>query len=167
MWKLSRLWSRSQPQVARSERLSVPASSPLFLREPTPGEIAEHERLIKAEQARAIKARDRAMALLRRSLTARQNDDLNCHTTFNVTGSAGGQWQIACTTTSGNIELMMQPPGTTWVLGRYCAAPEASYELPPADVWLAQKLAIESDELAFLKAACYYGGTNRLPRVIP
>jgi hypothetical protein len=133
-------------------------SFPLLFREPTAEEKAEQDRRYREEQARIQKAWDRAMALLRRSLTEQQNADLNREHQFHLTGSHGGQWRIFCGTWSGNTELITSVvPGKN--PGRYCAGPEDAYGLPPGDVWLAQKLAIETDERAFLKVACYYGQT--------
>jgi hypothetical protein len=68
---------------------------------------------------------------------------------FEVTGSAGGRYRIYCNARSTNVTAL-----TGHNRGRrLCALPRDGYTLPNADIWLAQKLAIESDEPGFLKVA--------------
>ena len=90
---------------------------------------------------------DRAYKLLRRHLTPTQRKQLNETGSFNVRGGTSKcLYRINAHARSGNITRGNR---------RYCAyVSRYICDLPTADHVLAQKLAIECNERAFLKTAC-------------
>jgi hypothetical protein len=93
-------------------------------------------------------ARARSEALLRSLLSEEQRATLGAHGWFEVRGSAGGRWRIRCSGQSGNVDLM--PEHGDARDATYCAHPPG---LPDADAWIAQMLALVTDEGRFTEVA--------------
>ncbi len=83
--------------------------------------------------------------LLRSKLTGKQRRTFLLGY-FDVTGSRGGRYRIGTKNTVLNITGRGRP-GV-----RFCVASAGRYP-PRCDVWLFQKILIESDEDAFLRSA--------------
>lgn len=100
------------------------------------------------QQEEVHAARKKAKALFLSCLTEEQRKQLDKDGEFKVTGSGGkNRYVISTGSTVENVYL------TKWgkPVIMYCAAPR--YTTISWDVWLAQKLILESDERAFLKVA--------------
>lgn len=112
------------------------------------------ELICQQRETRAL-AEVKANRLLELVLSDEQRAELKTHRRFHVRGSRGRRYRIHANGQSGNV---------SWVddagkeLGRFCAHP-AGY-LPDADAWLAQSLAIQTDEDAFLAVANLHAGTR-------
>lgn len=89
---------------------------------------------------------EKAEALLWSKLTDAQRNTFTAGY-FDVTGSRGGRYRISMTSTVQNITSI---PRLGLERG-FCAGP--SDPMPSFDVWLCQKLLIESDEDRFLRVA--------------
>lgn len=108
-------------------------------------------------KAEIAEARQRGMALLLEWMSEKQREQFEKHKTFLVVGQSGKIYEIR-EGTSGNV-IELDENGNP--VARYCAHPDNTVELPREDVWLAQKLALEHNEEAFLKVA------NRSDHVLP
>jgi hypothetical protein len=94
-------------------------------------------------------ASERSMELLQACLSPAQRKELEATGRISVTGSRGGKYAIDLTQSwSGNV-LQFDERGR--VLARLCC--HSREQLPAADHFLLQKLAIEADEDRFLKTA--------------
>jgi hypothetical protein len=95
-------------------------------------------------------AKKKAHLLLQRCLSERQQQEMTGNHWFDVTGSAGGVYRIHATSTTGNIQCL-----TGACSGRRLCVLPGGYGtgLPAEDVWLAQKLCLESDEPGLLRVA--------------
>lgn len=132
--------------------------------QPVP-QITPEEQLARQEQ-RAIVARERierdrlaivrATHLLDGVLTDEQRSELLSKKRFHVMGSKGRRYCIHARGQAGNVELL-DDKGKS--VGRFCAHPGAY--VPDPDAWLAQMLALQTDEDAFLRVANVHEG--RLP----
>lgn len=104
----------------------------------------ERYRLVREERDKAnAKARELFLACL----TGKQQEQYGKNGVIKVTGSSRGRYLVDCTDTVYNVTRMLNRKPYT----KLCAAPTgvtASY-----DIWLAQKLLLESDEQAFLRVA--------------
>lgn len=89
-----------------------------------------------------------ARKLLLSRLTDEQRRTLEKENYFIVLGSKGNSYRISCDRISHNVREVGKE-GVT-----YCAYPPG---VPRNDIWLAQKLLIESNEEAFLKVAVRSG----------
>lgn len=82
---------------------------------------------------------------------------------FSVLGSEGGRYVILTQRRSGNVVKLAYWSSWLRVFNkkphgmRYCAIPTNGYELPSADLWLAQKHALETDERQFLSVGVKCG----------
>lgn len=109
---------------------------------------ADMEELVRNRE----KAEERARQLLLSMLDARQRHDLVTRGGFFVKGSAGFRYFIRTSGRTGNVHWVDwkgQPRGTL------CAAPD---DVPLSDVYVAQKLALETDEREFLRIAIVDAG---------
>ena len=105
------------------------------------------------EQARKLAAADaRARELLLSKLTPEQKVSFEKGQEFLVRGSKGNLYRINCTSTTGNVTALRGSGPNSQV--SLCAFPPG---VPQHDIWLAQKLILESDEDVFLKQAISYG----------
>lgn len=98
----------------------------------------------------------RAQALLLRHLTAAQQDLYTAEGCFWVRGSRGGKYLL----TSSPFYSVLRFRGRKWT-ARYCATLRQSLRdlpLPQADILLAQKLLLETNEPLFRWTANTYGG---------
>jgi len=102
----------------------------------------------EAERAREVEARVRAEALLRDCLTAEQAAQLLHADAFELLTASGRRYRVR-RGRAGNVERLELTGHPT---RRYCLHP-ADAAVPEADVMLAQKLLLESDEDAFLRIA--------------
>lgn len=93
------------------------------------------------------KRRARSLELLNEWLTPEQRKSLAVHKYFAVTGSIGGRYHINYGTVN-NIECIRRDGGKNQVL---CAVPVD--HVPIGDQLLAQKIALETDEIAVHKVA--------------
>ena len=117
----------------------------------TPAQIAADD---AAHEKRHV-AMTRARSLLESVLSIEQREELKKHAHFHVCGSRGRRYRIKANGQSGNVELLDR---NGRVQGRFCAHP-AGY-LPDADAWLAQMLALETDEDRFLRIANVHAGAR-------
>lgn len=104
-------------------------------------------RSLEELMAKRDRAEERARQLLLSMLTERQRSDMADRSGFFVEGSAGFRYFIRTTCRTGNVHWVDwrgKPRGTL------CAGPD---NVPNYDVFLAQKLALETDERAFLRVA--------------
>lgn len=109
---------------------------------------AEREEAAARRRQEREEAKARAEALLRSLLSEEQRATLDEHGWFEVRGSAGGRWRIRCSGQSGNVDLM--PEHGDQREATYCAHP---LDLPDADAWIAQMLALVTDEGGFTEVA--------------
>jgi hypothetical protein len=116
------------------------------------------------EYTRQIKnARTKAHETLTRMLNDQQKKDFKERGYFYVTGNKGTPYRVRTNSTVGNVDWI---DGET-VLGSYCAHPSGQGRdlngrvgsLPLYDIFIGQKLALETDEESFLRVANLYGGT--------
>jgi hypothetical protein len=103
------------------------------------------------------RARERALALLVRSLSPAQRAEFQRSNTFTVRGSRSGQRYRITYATTANVEAL-GPQGT--IERRLCAGPMG---VPIPSVMLAQKLMLESEEPEFLRIAARGTGTTPAP----
>ena len=112
---------------------------------------AEQRRYLEAYRARHERrkaAEKKAEALFLSCLTGEQKKQLDKDNSFKVIGSGGkNRYIISCSSTVENVYRTRY--GKPCII--YCAAPRATSIC--WDIWLAQKLILESDEPAFLKVA--------------
>jgi hypothetical protein len=94
------------------------------------------------ERAQSAPAAQKAEALIREWLSSSQLYDYERRNKFEVTGSAGGRYLIA----RGYIRDLDTGQDI-------CFVPENWTVLPVADVMLARKIALESDEAGVVKVA--------------
>lgn len=116
-------------------------------------EMAEARR--EAEQAtrrRAEEVKERSLTLLRSILTPEQLEEFERRHRFTVVGSSGRRYRIKCAGQQGNVEWLNSVGN---VGGAVCAHP--SY-VPDGDAWIAQKLALETDDEGFLRVANLHSG---------
>jgi hypothetical protein len=113
-------------------------------------DFAERMRAEDREREMRRTATKRAEVLLDRLLDDQQRRDLLRHRYFCVVGSLGGRYLIG----DGAVILVDGPyhPAPC----QFCVHPDG--QLPAADVMLAHKLAIETDEQRFLHVANPFGG---------
>ena len=126
-------------------------------RKPTKEEVAaalkreaEHKAAAEKAEADRKKARERADLLLRESLTPQQREDLaakNCFYLESIDKDGKRRKYRIDRGTHGNIKLL---DDANRIIGSYCVQPNG---VPIEDAMLAQKLWIETDEAAFIKAA--------------
>lgn len=100
-------------------------------------------------------AASRARALLERSLTPEQLEQFKANGWFDVVGGVTGMRYRIRYGSSHNVELLRD--GTT--VRTLCFFPRGN--LPPADVMLAQKISIESDENGVLAVANFSSVARR------
>jgi hypothetical protein len=113
---------------------------------------AEAELARMNERARWEKVgAERAGKLLRECLSADQYASYQANGWFEVTGSLGGRWRISNDGMSGNVTLLGKQSIT------YCGYPRpgGEWELPQADVMLAQALHLITDEGHFRRTAIH------------
>ena len=110
----------------------------------------EAQRQAEERYRESIKADAKARELLLSRLTPTQKASFLERNEFLVKGSEGGVYIIKCNSVSGNVTALRGPDSQE----RLCALPVG---VPWHDVWLAQKLLLESDESAFLAKAVNYG----------
>lgn len=102
---------------------------------------------------RVVLARERAEDLLMAHLDDQQQSDVSEHWWFEVISDLGRRWRIHTDHYAGNVDLM--PDVGEERLATFCA--HGSAFLPDSDHHLIQKLALETDEAAFLAVAnCHY-----------
>lgn len=106
----------------------------------------EYRERYARNQAELRAARDRANALLEKHLDERQKKDWKEKGWFIVDAKSGKKYRID-RGTHGNVKLLDE---TGRVVRGYCAQPN---DVPEGDANLAQKLALEHDEEAFLRVA--------------
>jgi hypothetical protein len=115
----------------------------------TPEEVEQRrqETEERVRQVHAAKAKARELLLV--CLDEEQRRDYEERHYFTVTSDTGRRWRIKVHQgQSGNVELLGEHGQA---VARYCAHPPEY--LPDGDAWLAQKLALEADEGAFLRVA--------------
>lgn len=112
-----------------------------------------HPGVAIARASPRLSPRERAQQLLESRLSAEQRTELAQHGYFHVVGSRGRRYRIRAQGVNGNVEWV---DNDGVVLGRLCAHPSGS--LPHADYWLAQMLALQHDEDAFLRVANVHAG---------
>lgn len=149
---------QSSAWIIQTHQMTQPALTPAQIEALTVERQAMDNRRSQLEQerreARAV-ANVKASRLLELVLSDEQRSELKTHRRFHVRGSRGRRYCIHANGQSGNV---------SWVddagkeLGRFCAHP-AGY-LPDADAWIAQALALETDEDAFLAVANLHQGTR-------
>lgn len=127
--------------------------APFVPRKKTEAEIAaelrlhaEYEKRNAERHARELAARARAERLLLANLTAEQRETLLGRGFFEVKAKSGQRYKIG-RSTHGNI-VRLDDRGVA--VARLCAQPSG---VPVDDAILAQKLALETDEAAFLRVA--------------
>lgn len=113
----------------------------------TPEEQEEQQaRIAEARQAK-LDAKQRSLELLLSLLSEDQLAEYNERSYFTVEGSSGRTYKIVCEGQTGNVQW--------WADGafraNFCAHPGG--DVPDPDAWLAQKLALEADDEAFLLVA--------------
>lgn len=147
-WRARDPWfQRQRAEAHRAARQAIRPRSAESIRQ----ELLEQREVaaMRAAQDQARLAREhanvRAEALLRRNLSAEQVDDLLSKGCFYV--SVGGRRYRIDRGTHGNIREV-DAAGRS--IARFCAQPSG---VPVADSMLAQKLALEADEAAFLRVA--------------
>lgn len=101
-----------------------------------------------AQPVRTKTSWERAEELFWSKLTDAQRSTAKVTGSFDVVGSLGGRYRIYMSSTVINIAQMEKRCRT------FCAGP--ARRMPDWDVWLCQKLLIESDEDEFLRVACSY-----------
>jgi len=103
----------------------------------------------KKADARASAARVKARKLLWDHLTDEQRQEATAHKRFHLTTRSGRIFRIKMGEGKhGNIKELVDGRE----VASYCVAP-VGHELPEEDALLAQKLALDHDELGFLKVA--------------
>jgi hypothetical protein len=125
----------------------------------------ERDRVWREQQAQRTAAQVKAIRLLKHLLSDEQRAELDAHGQFHVQGSRGRRYCIRANGQSGNV---------AWVddagkeLGRFCAHPDGSQGyLPDADAWLAQAMALQTDEDAFLAVANVHAGRRPSGLIVP
>ena len=112
-------------------------------------ELLEQQRRESAARARLhdrMEADRRAEALLRGCLSPEQQEDLETKACFYVVTPGGKRYRID-RGSHGNVKRLDEAGR---ILAGYCAQPGG---VPIADSMLAQKLALEADEVGFLRVA--------------
>ncbi len=99
--------------------------------------------MAKADLYAVASANSRALKLLMSCLTAEQQLEMELRGRFCITGSLGRRYCIVTSTLTGNVIRVRDQ-------ARFCAI---LLRAPRYDTYLAQKLLIEADERAFLRAA--------------
>ena len=107
-------------------------------------QVRERQRLRQEEQN---KINEKAKALFFSCLSLQQAKEYGKNSKFKVTGSADGKYIVDCTTTVYNVIKIKNRK--KWA--QFCAYPEGVGS--HWDIWLAQKLLLETDEPAFLEVA--------------
>ena len=109
--------------------------------------MAQYEARLKARQA----AEEKAKALFLSCLTKEQREQFGKDNSFKVTGSGKrNRYLVSCSSTVENVYLTKR--GKPVMM--YCAGPRNTKIA--WDIWLAQKLILESNEQAFLKVAMHH-----------
>jgi hypothetical protein len=126
----------------------VSTNTSLVWSAPSEEERATQRAAAAARQREVAEAKERAEALLRYSLDEEQAKRFAERREFVVTSRSGRRYRITHGTAGNVLELH---PESEKTLARYCIHPAA--HLPEADVMLAQKLLLETDEEAFLRIA--------------
>lgn len=117
-----------------------------------------------AREAPYLSAHGRALELFRRHLTDEQRAQFEATGTFEVIGSAGGYYTL--NTRVSSYHLTRQDPPARMARGRrtqvertvthhYCVM-LADDRCPSPDIWLAQKLLVETDEPRMKQIANHY-----------
>lgn len=157
---------RAEWELFRTTAVEVVTTTLATTVEATEREIqrqaAERRRLERNERGRAAAierrsrantARSRAEDLLMAHLDDQQQSDVSEHWWFEVISDLGRRWRIHTDHYAGNVDLM--PDVGEERLATFCA--HGSAFLPDSDHHLIQKLALETDEAAFLAVAnCQY-----------
>jgi hypothetical protein len=100
----------------------------------------------------------RARVLLESILTPQQKHDLVTRGRFFVCGSRGRRYCIRTDSQSGNVDWV---DDNERVLGSLCAHPGGvDGSVPDPDAWLAQMLALETDEDSFVRVANVHRGAR-------
>lgn len=112
----------------------------------------EEQALAVAESCRTRRqaqedARQRSLELLLSVLSDTQLAEYNDQGRFRVKGSSGRTYVIVCEGQQGNVQWWRDGVFAS----NFCAHPGG--DVPDPDAWLAQKLALEADDEAFLMAA--------------
>jgi len=123
-----------------------------------------NDEIVNQQRAR-IEAKARAEELLRSCLTSHQREQMDESGCFPVAGSDGGLFLIYTDRgTSGNVTELFDEDDGLVEIARWCAHPPDG--LPQADIFLAQKLALETDEMNFrLVANCHWSRERRSARM--
>lgn len=107
--------------------------------------IQDPDELRKAEEERKA-VRERALQLFLSLLTVAQRREYDAHRRITVIGSSGREYRIRCEGQAGNVWLVEADKE----VAAFCAHP---FGVPDADAWVAQKLALECNDEAFLLTA--------------
>lgn len=134
-WSLT--WHRLKPQ-----RMANVAAAQGYGEGEVMDEDPARPSLQQEEWASVPVLQQRADELLRSVLTAQQQSDLQTHGWFEVMGNLGHHYRIK----QGATRNVLQLGDDGQVIRSLCAGPES---VPVGDVMLAQKLLLETDELAF------------------
>jgi hypothetical protein len=94
-------------------------------------------------------AKERAKEFLLLHLNDEQKTTMEKFNYFIVTGKSGRLWRIRTTTMAYNVDAVDKHGH---VINTFCGVPSGP-SVPPCDVYLAQKLQLESDEVEFLLKA--------------
>lgn len=116
---------------------------------PRPETPEERAELVRRAQERRHNAQQAAEELL---LSCLDEEQTQCYQdpdirSFIVRASSGRQYEISCDRIAGNVYSLDEDCYRT---SKFCIHPNG---IPNPDVWLAQKLLIETDEQAFLRIA--------------
>jgi hypothetical protein len=152
-------WANSTPYRIDATAFGDTNRTYLTRREPiayTPEQIAAQEaaqaetrRLREEQERRKAAATKKARALLRATLTPAQRRELDRLNRFHVI--VEGRTYRINRGVSGNIELLEERGDELFVKESFCI--HSDHELPVEDHMLAQKLLLETDEVAFRRIA--------------
>lgn len=115
----------------------------------------DRRRRAQGEERRAQReaAQANALELLKLVMTAEEYEEYESEGFIRITGSAGNRYEIKQNGFEGNVALL---DGMSEPIVRYCCHPQMfhdGYALPDEDAWVAQILALKTDEEKFIATA--------------